>query len=257
MSVLFSSVVVGLLSSTPSFQYVPELSAVAPTDGELPANGRVFFQWWSDAPSAVSAFVDDETATATWVERVHLESGWRLFAMQVDDLEPGQVVGFSGRDVWREVTWSVVDDDVDPPVFADDEVLFTEVGLQQRNLAGGHVACSPWASGDCLYDIEIEAPSADDDTGVVYYRFENQDGDVLGHSGSRRYLYGAERGSRTICVRAVAVDVAGNESATDVACHDIVEEGGCSHVTASDDGVPLGGLALLVLLRLRRRRGGR
>jgi|GEM_PF-776620 len=258
MSVLLSSVVVGLMAFAPAepiYPADPYLTLNDPNDGFLPSNADVFFVGSVDSSTPpmevlVNGAAVDVEFSYTGISFDLTEGMSEHLSVKMPELEVNDDVVLRHPLLGDDLQFEVVEADGTAPRFDDDAF---ELGW--RGTSGG--CDNPLNPEPCSRHGSVQGPTAVDDNAVAYYRLENDDGDTWGKSLNGSAVVSAHFDNSVACVRSVAIDIAGNEGSTELTCLDLAA-GGCSHVSAGDDGVPLGGLALLALLmRRRRRRGGR
>lgn len=253
MSVLLSSVVVGMMAFAPAEppdDLTPRLTLRSPTSTTLPANATLTFDGVAPGGEDIIVFVN-------WRETPHPVM---LLAEQPntpDDvyvlrptvaLAPGDELMLRSTMLDEDLMFDVVDDDDTPPTFAGDGQLSLDTE--------GFTNCSPTSGVPCGATVLVSTTNVTDEGGVSHALVVDDDsGETLAVlPGSAGAFIHEGRGDRRLCVRVVAVDLAGNASSSDVGCIDIVDDaGGCTSVGASGDA--LLGLALpLVVLRRRCRR---
>lgn len=236
-----------------------DVAALLPAvDTNVPINGRLVFVGASDA-----TFVrvrPDETGAI--VDEVSLDDHTVL---PVDQFEVIHVIGLPaelGLTVGEQLivqsrcgscsfqgTWTVADEDITPPVFADGppRVTADHISGEFGGTSGG-------------YFITVELPGAQDERSATMIELR---GDI-NQAARQSFAQGApmdvfvttlDDSERTACFDAIAIDAAGNETVFgEELCVELVRPfiGGCAQTSAASSATfALALVALLVRRRVR------
>ena len=241
------------------YEAPPFLEVAEPAGDELPANGSLYFNGSlvRGAPQTLRVVVNGEAHDvefeSTAISFIVSDEQSFYFRVTPPELAVGDDVVLQHDLLPDDVRLVVVEADSSPPEFRDGEFTF-------RFISQDESCDNPLALEHCSRSFSARGPLADDDHGVARYRIESGDGESWGWSTNSAATVSVHNDDTEACLRAVAVDIAGNEARSDVTCVDAVEEFGlgCAHTTLSERGraVP-GGMALMLLgtaLARRRRR---
>lgn len=253
--VLLASLATDVAGAAEARAPIIDVGALLPAaDTTVPINGRLVFV---GAPDATFVRVQAGEGGAV----VNEEPLDDHTVLPVDQFEVVHVVGLPGELTVGEQlvvqsrcsgcafqgTWTVVDEDTTPPVFAD--------GPARVTAEHSDPAFSGSSGG---YFITVELPGAQDESSAVMIELR---GDI-NQAARQSFVQGApmdifvttlDDSERTACFDAIAIDAAGNETAFGEAlCVQLVRPllGGCAQTTSSSSAT----IALTLLALLARRR---
>ncbi len=204
----------------------------APVQDELPANAQMYFWGYSEGQFPSLELVKNDSAAQTLALESTGFNGVEAqvlqhYSVEVGAVVPGDQLRLEGVLLDSPLSFLVVENDVSPPAIDAEAVVDFEVDSAWP--------CNPTEFGGCPMAVyAVFNGGYSDDFGVAYFRIEDDAGEVLSISAAaqpQHLFYFQDQEPRTVCARFVAVDVAGNESSTDLQCGEVRGGGplGCNH----------------------------
>jgi|GEM_PF-2195613 len=182
-------------------------TVVLPAGETLPKNARIHVSNDWAVPTRFDVVVGEESHSID----VEESAVYDLAAFSVE-ADVGDVVTVEFPESTR--SWTVVDDDVEPPAFP----AGAQLELDNPRL---HSGCwTPWnvLQIPCGWVFDVSWPDVDDDDGFLQYVIEDDDGRRR-EAGTDSVAQGVH--AQVACRTLIAVDIAGNESTLPTSCIDL------------------------------------
>jgi|GEM_PF-2314683 len=264
--------VLSFVSSEPAVDLPPQVRVLSPS-AELPANGKVFFAGdGGPSPTLTVSLNGASPAELPLDVESPFSSGVpgteAIYSLNPNEIASGDTLQIDGALLESPLSFSVVEEDTAAPTLDENvELVFWEEGFTD--------SCFEPRSDVCAFALIVElAGDLSDEGGLAYAIVESELGELVGvshlvePSTPSALLMSEGRGDRTLCFRMRVFDVAENETATEVACYDIIDDAPagnslmwCSGSQVSSvSGAPPEALAALFILAgiaVRRRRAER